>query len=83
MRNIATISRIVTIYRLLASEKDCAEELRTICIRGIEFEQSEKDGKESGYRMGSFFKAWAAYRGILVKLAPHSLQGDLATPLSI
>lgn len=71
------------IYRLLASEKERAEEQRTICIGGIEFEQAEKDGKESEYRMGSFFKAWAAYCGILVKLAPHSLQGDLATALSI
>ena len=33
--------------------------------------------------MGSFFKTWAAYCGILVKLAPHSLQGHLATALSI
>ena len=33
--------------------------------------------------MGSFFKAWAAYCGILVKLARYSLQGDLATALSI
>ena len=33
--------------------------------------------------MGSFFKPWAAYCGILVKLAPYSLQGDLATALSI
>ena len=33
--------------------------------------------------MRSFFKAWAASCGILGKLAPHSLQGDLATTLSI
>ena len=31
--------------------------------------------------MSGFFKAWAAYSGILVKLAPHSLQGELATAL--
>ena len=33
--------------------------------------------------MGGYFKAWAAYTGILVQLAPHSLQGELATALSI
>jgi len=33
--------------------------------------------------MSGFFKAWAAYTGILVKLAPHLLQGELATALSI
>ena len=33
--------------------------------------------------MRSFFKALGAYCGILVKLAPYSLQGDLATALSI
>ena len=33
--------------------------------------------------MSNFFKAWAAYSGILVKLAPYPLQGDLATSLSI
>jgi len=33
--------------------------------------------------MSSFFKAWAAYCGIMVKLAPHALQGDLPTALSI
>ena len=33
--------------------------------------------------MSSFFKAWAAYSGILVKLAPYGLQGDLATALFI
>jgi len=71
------------IYLLLASEKKRAEDQRTICIEGIEFEQAQKDGKESDYSMSSFFKAWAAYCGILVKLAPHALQGDLATALSI
>ena len=73
----------MNIYRLLASEMEPAEEQRTICIGGIKFEQVEKDGKESEYRMGSFFKAGAAYCGILVRLARYSLQGDLATALSI
>ena len=71
------------IYRLLASEKERAESQRTISIGGVEFEQAERDGKESEYRMSSFFKAWAAYCGIIVKLAPHAVQGDLATALSI
>ena len=71
------------IYRLLASEKERAESQRTISIGGVEFEQAERDGRESEYRMSSFFKAWAAYCGIIVKLAPHMLQGDLATALSI
>jgi len=71
------------IYRLLASEKDTAEAQRTINIGGIEFEQAERDGRESEYRMSAFFKAWAAYCGILIKLAPLALQGELATALSI
>jgi len=71
------------IYQLLASEKERAESQRTISIGGVEFEQTERDGKESEYRMTSFFKAWAAYCGIMVKLAPRALQGDLATALSI
>jgi len=29
--------------------------------------------------MSIFFKAWAVYSGILIKLAPQGLQGDLAT----
>ena len=71
------------IYRLLATEKERAESQRVISIGGEEFEQAERDGKESEYRMTSFFKAWAAYLGILVKLAPYGLQGELATALSI
>ena len=71
------------IYRLLATEKERAETQRVINIGGIEFEQTERDGKESEYRMSSFFKAWAAYSGILVKLAPYGLQGELATALFI
>ena len=71
------------IYQLLASEKERAEKRRTISIGGIEFEEAERDGRESEYRINSFFQAWAAYSGILVKLAPSRLQGDLATALSI
>ena len=71
------------IYRLLATEKERAESQRMINIGGIEFEQTERDGKESEYRISSFFKAWAAYSGILVKLAPYSLQAELTTALFI
>ena len=71
------------IYRPLASEKERAETQRTINIGGVEFEQAEREGKESEYRMTSFFKAWAVYTGILIKLAPHGLQGELATGLCI
>jgi len=60
----ATLTQIVenrfkptNIYRLLASEKELAESQRTISIGGVEFEQAERDGKESEYRMSSFFKA--------------------------
>ena len=62
------------IYRLLASEKDRAESQRVISIGGVSFEQGEREGKESKYRMGPVFKAWAAYCGILTKLAPTGLQ---------
>ena len=71
------------IYRLLATEKERAESQRTINIGGIEFEQTERDGKKSEYKMSGFFKEWAAYSGILVKLAPQALQGELATALFI
>ena len=71
------------IYRLLATEKERAETQRTINIGGVECEQMERDGRESEYRMSGFFKAWAAYSGILVKLAPYALQGELATSLFI
>ena len=71
------------IYRLLATEKEHAETHRTINIGGVEFEQPERDGKESEYRMSSFFKAWAAYCGILIKLGPYGMQGELATALCI
>lgn len=71
------------IYRLLASEKAWAETHRTISIGGMEFEQAEREGRESQYRMRSFFKAWAVYSRILIKLAPHVLQSKLATSLCI
>jgi len=71
------------IYRLLASVKDCAETHKTINIGGVEFEQPERDGKESEYRMSAIFQAWAAYCGILIKLAPQALQGELATALCV
>jgi len=74
---------LTNIYRLLASEKERAGSQCTITIGGVDFEPAERDGKESEYRMSSFFKAWAAYCGILVKLGPDGLQGDLATSLSI
>jgi len=54
-------------------------------IGGVEFPQPERDGKESEDRMpvSAFFKAWAAYCGILIKLAPQALQGELATALCV
>ena len=73
----------INIYRFLASEQERAESHRIINIGGVEFEQAEREGKESEYRMSGFFKAWAAYSDILVKLAPHLLPGELATALSI
>ena len=33
--------------------------------------------------MSSFFKVWAAYSGIIIKLRPQALQGELATALCI
>jgi len=71
------------IYGPLASEKERAEEQRTIWIEGIKFKQAENEGKESDYRMCGFFQAWVAYCGIFVKLTRHALQGDHATALSI
>jgi len=59
------------------------QEALTICIAIVEFEQDEYDGKNAKYCMSSFFKAWTAYCGILVKLAPSGLQGDLATALFV
>lgn len=50
---------------------------------GVEFEQAERDGKESEYRMSCFFKACAACSGILVKLAAYPLKGELATGLFV
>jgi len=80
---IETQFKPTNIYRLLASKQERAETNRTINIGGIEFEQNERDRKESDYRMSNFFKAWAAYSGILIKLAPYGLQGTLATALCI
>jgi len=80
---IENMFKPTNIYRLLASEKERAETQRTISIGEIEFEQAESNGRESKYRMSSFFKAWAAYSGSLVKLAPPLLQGYLTTALSI
>jgi len=45
--------------------------------------QADRKGKESQYRMTSFFKVWAVYTGILIKLAPHVLQGELVIGLCI
>ena len=74
--------RPTNIYRLLASEKEHAETHRTINIGGVEFEQMEKEGEESKYRMSGFVKAWAAYCEILIKLVPYGLQGELGTALA-
>jgi len=71
------------IHRLLGSEKDRVETHRTINIGGVEFKKAEREGRQSEYRMSSFFKAWGVYSGILIKLAPYILQGDLATSLCI
>jgi len=71
------------IYRLRSTEKKHAESQRTINIGGVEFEQAERDRKQSEYRMRNSFKAWAAYSGILIKLASYSLQAELATALFI
>ena len=71
------------IYRLLASKKERAESQSTISIGVVEFEQAEHDGKQCEYSMSSFFKAWAVYAGILVKLAPFPLLGDLAIAIFI
>ena len=62
--------KLTNIYRLLAMEKEQAASQRMINIGGIEFEQTERDGKESEYKISGFFKAWVAYSRILVKLAP-------------
>jgi len=75
--------KLANMYRLLASKKDRAESQWTISIGGIEFEQTERDRKESEYRISGFCKACAAYCGILVKLAPHGLRGDNTTALLI
>ena len=75
--------RPTNIYQILANEKERAESQRTISIGGVEFEQAERDRKETEYPMSSFFKAWAADSSILVKLALYGLQEKLATALFI
>ena len=52
----ATLQQIIknqfkptNIYRLLETEKECAERHRIINIAGVEFEQSQREGKESKY----------------------------------
>jgi len=54
-----------------------------VSIGGIECKHAEQDGKGSEYRISSFFKVWVADCGILVKLSPQAVQGELATGLSI
>ena len=71
------------IYSLLASEKERAETHKTINIGCAEFKEAEREGNESEYRMTSFFTAWAFHTGILIKLAPHGLQGEPAIGLCI
>jgi len=66
------------IYHLLASETDRAESQRTMTIGRVEFDQPERDGKESVYRISASFKAWATYTGILVQLAQERLQEKLS-----
>lgn len=73
--------KTTNIYRLLASRKDRVESQRIINIGGMPLEQSELDGKESEYRIRYFFKAWATYCGILIKLAPSGLPGKLGSAL--
>jgi len=67
----------------VAREKEKPETNETINIGGIKFEQRERDGHESKYRMSNFVKAWAAYSGILIVLVPLSFYGALATALCI
>jgi len=71
------------IYRLLETEKERAESQQIINIGGVEFEQTEGDGKENDYRMMRVFKVWAVNTGIMVMLAPFALQGELATAMAI
>ena len=73
----------MNIYRLLGMEKEHAETHQTINIGGVELEQAQCKGKESEYRMSIFFKTWATYSEILIKLALGGLQGELATDLCI
>ena len=63
--------------------KDRAESQQVISIGGESFEQGEREGTESEYRVGPFFKAWVASCGILTKLAAGSLQADFTCSLFI
>lgn len=77
------IDSSLPISRLLGTEKERAETHRTINIGVVEFEQAQREGKDSEYPISIFFKAWAIYSGILINLAPGGLQGELATALCI
>jgi len=70
--------RATNIYWLPANQVEHGETKRKINITGIEYVQTQTDGKENEYLMSSLFKAWAAYSGILMKLAPHGLPRELA-----
>lgn len=70
------------IYRLLVTEKDKAE-AHQVTFGGVSFEHGEHEGRESEYRIGPFFKAWASYCGILTMLAPVAFQGELGCALLI
>ena len=54
---IANSFRPTNIYQLLASEMGPVATQPMISIGGIEFEQAERDGRESEYRISSFFQA--------------------------
>lgn len=73
--------KLTKIDRLIASKKDGTKTHQTINIGGVDFKQGEHEGRQSQYWMSSPPKAWAAYSGILIKLARHILQGELATTL--
>ena len=49
VRKIENRFKPTNIHRLLATEKKRAESQRVISIGGVEFEQAERDGKESEY----------------------------------
>ena len=45
--------------------------------------RQNRKGKEISIGWVPFFRAWAAYCGVLVELAPHPQEGSLATALPI